>query len=67
MRAEPKTATARPSSARLPKPSTNSDWMRMTRQGSVCTQSAEPLLSRSRWSVVLLGTLDPRRVSGPLW
>src|SRR5512145_3431126 len=53
VRAEPKTEIAGPSSARAPKPSTNSDWIRMTRHGSVCTQSLGPRESRSRWSVVL--------------
>ena len=52
VRAEPKTLTAGPSSASAPKPSTNSDWMRITRQGSVCTQSDGPAVSSSRWSVV---------------
>ena len=47
-RAEPKTDTATPSSASRPKPSTNSAWMRMTRQGSVCTQSVGPRLSSRR-------------------
>ena len=34
--------TAGPSSASVPKPSTNSDWIRSTRHGSVCTQSVVP-------------------------
>ncbi len=37
--ADPKTETATPSSASRPNPSTNSAWMRITRHGSVCTQS----------------------------
>lgn len=48
VRAEPKTLTAGPSSASAPKPSTNSDWMRSTRQGSPCTHSDGPRLSSSR-------------------
>src|SRR3954452_20638378 len=51
----------------MPKPSTNSDWMRRTRQGSVCTQSEGPRLSSSRWSVVLCRTCRPRRRTGPSW
>ena len=42
VRALPKTLTARGSSASRPKPSTNSDWIRSTRHGSVCTQSDGP-------------------------
>lgn len=56
MRAEPKTLIAGGSSARVPKPSMNSDWMRSTRQGSVCTQSLGARSSSSRWSVVLEST-----------
>ncbi len=67
MRAEPKTLTAGPSSASAPKPSTNSLWMRMTRHGSVCSQSLGPWLSSSRWSVVVPGTREPRSVTGPVW
>ena len=52
VRAEPKTEIAGPSSASAPKPSTNSAWMRRTRQGSVCTHSLGPRESSSRWSVV---------------
>ncbi len=48
VRAEPKIATAGPSPASRPNPSTNSAWMRSTRQGSVCTQSAGPRWSSSR-------------------
>ena len=48
VRAEPKTLTAGPSSAKVPKPSTNSVWMRSTRQGSVWTQSVGPRLSSNR-------------------
>src|SRR5580693_1061913 len=51
VRAEPKIETAGPSSASRPNPSTNSAWIRSTRQGSVCTQSAVPRRSSSRWSV----------------
>ena len=47
-RDDPKTATARPSSASRPKPSTNSAWIRITRQGSVCTQSLGPRRSSNR-------------------
>ena len=53
VRAEPNTVTARGSSASMPKPSTNSAWIRSTRHGSVCTQSLCPRESSSRWSVVL--------------
>ena len=67
MRAEPKTLTAGPSSARAPNPSTNSLWIRMTRHGSVWSQSARPLLSSSRWSVVVPGTRERRSVTGPVW
>ena len=67
VRAEPNTLTAGPSSASAPKPSTNSDWMRSTRQGSECTQSVGPRLSSSRWSVVVPGTSLPRSVTGPCW
>jgi len=52
VRAEPNTLIAGPSSASAPKPSTNSDWMRSTRHGSVCTQSLGPRESSNRWSVV---------------
>ena len=48
VRAEPKIDTAGPSSASRPNPSTNSAWMRSTRHGSVCTQSAGPRRSSSR-------------------
>ena len=48
VRADPNTLTAGPSSARVPKPSTNSVWIRSTRQGSVCTQSVGPLPSSNR-------------------
>ena len=67
VRADPKTLTAGPSSARAPKPSTNSLWIRITRHGSVCTHSLEPRLSSSRWSVVVPGTREPRSVTGPVW
>ena len=67
VRAEPNTLTAGPTSASAPKPVTNSLWMRMTRHGSVCSQSAEPRLSRSRWSVVEPGTFEPRMTTGPWW
>ena len=39
-RADPKIEIAGPSSASVPNPSTNSDWMRRTRHGSLCAQSA---------------------------
>src|SRR6201989_761634 len=65
VRAEPKIDTARPSSASRPNPSTNSAWMRMTRHGSVCTQSAGPRRSSRRWSVVVCGIWLPRSVTGP--
>ena len=39
----------------------------MTRHGSVCTQSAEPRLSSSRWSVVEPGTFERRMTTGPWW
>ncbi len=48
VRAEPKTLIALGSSASAPKPSTNSDWMRITRHGSVCTHSESPSESSSR-------------------
>ncbi len=67
VRAEPNTLTAGPTSARVPKPSTNSDWMRMTRHGSECTQSVSPRLSSSRWSVVVDCTWSCRRITGPWW
>ena len=58
---------AGPSSASEPKPSTNSDWMRSTRHGSVCTQSVGPRESSRRWSVVLPAVTWPRRsISRPL-
>lgn len=65
MRALPNTLTAFGSSASSPNPSTNSAWMRRTRHGSACTQSTGPLLSSSRWSVVVFGTALPRSVAGP--
>src|SRR3954452_15708829 len=66
VRADPKTLTAAGSSASSPNPSTNSDWIRRTRHGSVCTQSDGPRESRSRWSVVLPSTAWSRRnVTGP--
>ena len=61
VRAEPKTLTALPSSASMPKPSTNSDWMRSTRHGSVWTQSLGPRESSSRSSVVVSSTWPRRR------
>src|ERR1700761_6932657 len=64
-RAEPKIETATPSSASRPNPSTNSAWMRMTRHGSVCTQSDGPRRSSSRWSVVVAGICLSRNVTGP--
>ncbi len=65
VRAEPKTLMALPSSASAPNPSTNSDWMRMTRQGSVCTQLESLLVSSSRWSVVPGWICSRRRTTGP--
>src|SRR5215472_5168301 len=65
VRADPKIDTAMPSSASRPNPSTNSAWMRMTRHGSVCTQSDGPRRSSSRWSVVVAGTCLSRSVTGP--
>ena len=53
-------------SASAPKPSTNSAWIRMTRHGSVWTQSASKFESSSRWSVVVRGTCLPRSVTAPL-
>ena len=67
VRAEPKQATAGPSSASAPNPSTNSAWIRRTRQGSMCSQS---VLSSgaSRWlAVVECGTIGPRMITGPRW
>ena len=52
VRAEPNTLIAGPSSASMPNPSMNSDWIRSTRHGSVCTQSDGPRLSSSRCSDV---------------
>ena len=66
VRAEPNTVTARGSSASMPKPSTNSAWIRSTRHGSVCTQSLGPRESSSRWSVVVSSWLySPRSTTGP--
>ena len=67
VRADPKTLTALPSSASIPKPSTNSDWMRSTRHGSVWTQSLGPRESSSRSSVVVAAPGPRRRVTGPRW
>jgi hypothetical protein len=66
VRAEPNTLTAGPSSARAPNPSTNSDWIRITRQGSVWSQSEFCAESSSRWSVVPVSTWAPRISTGPL-
>ncbi len=66
VRAEPNTDTVGPTSARAPNPSTNSDWIRITRHGSECTQSESPPPARSRWSVVWAGISLPRRSTGPL-
>ena len=52
VRALPNTLTALGSSASSPKPSTNSDWIRSTRHGSVCTQSFVSRWPSSRSSVV---------------
>ena len=52
VRADPKTETAGPKSASAPKPSTNSDWIRRTRHGSSCNQSAEDWLRKSPASEV---------------
>src|SRR5687767_15521458 len=58
---------AGPVSARAPKPSTNSAWIRSTRHGSVWTQSVAPRESSRRWSVVLPVVTWPRRsISRPL-
>ena len=66
VRADPNTLTAGPTSERVPNPSTNSDWMRNTRQGSECTQSVGPLLCRRSWSWVTQGwVLTSRRMAGP--
>ena len=65
VRAEPKTVIAGPSSASVPNPSTNSDWIRSTRHGSACTQSVPPRDSSSRWSVVVDCTWSWRRMTGP--
>ena len=66
VRAEPNTLTAGPSSASAPKPSTNSAWIRRTRHGSVCTQSAGPRESSRRWSVVLSGISSRAQLDGAL-
>ncbi len=65
VRAEPKTLIAGGSSASAPKPSTNSEVIRRTRQGSVCSQSVGPVVSSSRWSVVLSPTWSRRTSTGP--
>ena len=39
--------------------------MRITRHGSVCTQSLGPRESSSRWSVVPRSTASPRWIVGP--
>jgi hypothetical protein len=65
VRALPNTLTAGPSSASVPKPSTNSAWIRRTRHGSVWTQSLEPLPDSSRWSVVVGCRSERRRMTGP--
>ena len=65
VRADPNTLTAGPSSDSVPKPSTNSAWMRMTRHGSECTQSVGPRLCSRRWSVVVACTSASRRMTGP--
>ncbi len=67
VRADPNTAIAGPSSARAPKPSTNSAWIRITRHGSVCTQSDGPRESSSRASVVEPSTWLRRWMIGPLF
>src|SRR3954452_4793451 len=67
VRAEPKQAIAGPSSASAPKPSMNSAWMRITRHGSVCTQSLGPRESSNRWSVVVPSTWLRRITTGPLY
>src|SRR5215831_1748828 len=64
-RDEPNIDTAMPSPASRPNPSTNSAWIRSTRQGSVCTQSLGPRRSSRRWSVVVLGIARPRSMAGP--
>ncbi len=65
VRAEPKTLIAGGSSARAPKPSTNSEVIRSTRHGSVCSQSVGPVVSSRRWSVVLVPTWSRRTSTGP--
>lgn len=63
--AEPNTVTAGPSSASAPNPSTNSAWMRSTRQGSVCSQAVS-VSGCSRWlTVVSRGIIWPRMITGP--
>jgi hypothetical protein len=52
VRAEPKTLIAGPSSASAPNPSTNSAWIRSTRQKSVWVSNWAPR-SNNRWSAVL--------------
>ena len=52
-------------SASAPKPSTNSLWMRNTRQGSVCSHELSSRASSRRWSVVMEGTCEPRNCAGP--
>src|SRR3954467_5707978 len=65
VRADPNTQIAAPSSASMPNPSMNSDWIRSTRHGSVCTQSDGPRLSSSRCSDVEACTWLRRIVTGP--
>lgn len=65
LRAEPKTLTAGGRSARVSKPSTNSDRMRSARQASLVFQSPRPRESSSRWSAVLLGMAPRRSVTAP--
>jgi hypothetical protein len=67
VRALPNTLTALGSSASRPNPSTNSDWIRSTRQGSACTQSFEPRLDSSRSSVVPGLIWSRRSTTGPRW
>ena len=66
MRAEPKTLIAGPSSASAPKPSMNSAWILITRQGSLWSQSAPLPPDSRRVSVVWVGIWSPRRSTGPL-
>ena len=67
VRAEPNTTTAGPTSASAPKPSTNSAWMRRTRQGSMCSQSVDSSGASRLPVVVSEGIIGPRMITGPRW